>query len=223
MRFSALSQLKTESGKKGQGGCTYPDDSPIGGVYVQTMTNTPKIDSTRRAFLILACGLPLQSAWSRDGQPAPKPLIGTIVRVTDGDTVTLLDTQNMRYKLRLAGIDAPEMHMPYGQQSKQNLADMVYGKEVVALITKEDKYGRYIATIVLDGVDVNLQMLQTGLAWHYTKYAREQTVDSAARYLKAEQEARARSTGLWSEASPVSPWDWRAERKNTQRGGNKWL
>jgi endonuclease YncB( thermonuclease family) len=150
-------------------------------------------------------------------------LEGSIVHVTDGDTATLLDGQNVRYKLRLAGIDAPEMHMPSGQQAKQYLARLVLGKEVVVLVTKQDKYGRYIATVFLGVSDVNLQMLQAGLAWHYTKYAREQTEDDAARYLKAEKEARAQSTGLWGEANPVAPWDWRSERKHAQHDDKRRL
>ncbi len=135
------------------------------------------------------------------------------MNVSDGDSVTFFDGQGIRYKLRLAGIDAPEAHMPNGQQARQYLASLVLGKEVVAHIAKQDKYGRYIATIALDGADVNMQMLQAGLAWHYTKYAKEQAGDGAALYLKAEQTARARAVGLWRDANPIAPWDWRVERK----------
>ena len=177
------------------------------------MTDTPKLNAARRIFLILAWGLLTQNAFAREPQATPMPLLGMISGVTDGDTVTLLDAQNMQYKLRLAGIDAPEMRMPFGSQAKQYLGERLLGKKVVALITQQDRYGRHIATLLLAGEDINLQLIQAGLAWHYTKYAREQTNESAARYLNAEQTARAQSVGLWQADNPQAPWDWRANRK----------
>ncbi|MBC7619518.1 MAG: thermonuclease family protein [Candidatus Saccharibacteria bacterium] len=177
------------------------------------MPHTPKLNAARRLFLILVWGLLTQNAFSREPQAEPIPLHGMISGVTDGDTVTLLDAQNMRYKLRLAGIDAPEMRMPFGVQAKQFLEKRLLNKKVVALITKQDRYGRDIATLLLAGEDINLQLIQAGLAWHYTKYAREQTDESAARYSNAERKARMQSVGLWQADSPQSPWDWRADRK----------
>lgn len=160
-----------------------------------------------------ALGLAVQSAYARSPAAAPTPLMGRIVRVTDGDTVVLLDAMNVRHKLRLAGIDAPELRMPYGGQARQHLANLVFGKDVLALVTKRDRYGRAIATVMLRGEDANLQMLEVGLAWHYTQFALEQAGDNASRYLQAEQGARMRFVGLWTEARPIAPWDWRAMRK----------
>jgi endonuclease YncB( thermonuclease family) len=57
------------------------------------------------------------------------PLVGGVVRVTDGDTITvLLDQQQI--KIRLSAIDAPERGQDFGQKSKEALADLVFGKEV---------------------------------------------------------------------------------------------
>lgn len=177
------------------------------------MPNTPKLNAARRLFLILAWGLLTQNAFAREPQAEPIPLLGMISGVTDGDTVTLLDAQNMRYKLRLVGIDAPEVRMPFGVQAKQFLEKRLLGKKVVALIAKQDRYGRHIATLLFEGEDVNLQLIHAGLAWHYTKYALEQTDESAARYSNAELKARMQAVGLWQADSPQAPWDWRADRK----------
>src|SRR2546421_3712524 len=49
---------------------------------------------------------------------------GRVVRIADGDTITLLDSTNTQHRIRLQGIDAPESHQAYGSQSKQNLSAM---------------------------------------------------------------------------------------------------
>lgn len=57
---------------------------------------------------------------------------GRVVAISDGDTVTVLDSDNRQHKIRLAGIDAPESHQPFGQKSKTNLSALTYNREVVA-------------------------------------------------------------------------------------------
>jgi endonuclease YncB( thermonuclease family) len=139
----------------------------------------------------------------------PASLEGQVVRVIDGDTVVLQDTYGTRHTLRLAGIDAPEKRMPYGMAARQQLFQWVAGQAVTALTTKQDRYGRTVATVLLHGQDVNLAMVQNGLAWHYTRYAREQPALQANAYAAAEQAARAERVGLWQDSAPVAPWDWR--------------
>ncbi|MGV0961070.1 MAG: thermonuclease family protein [Limnohabitans sp.] len=97
-----------------------------------------------------------------------KEVSGRIVRVTDGDTVTLLSSDNTRIKIRLAGIDAPESRMPYGHAAQVHLAELVLNKEVIAVTHKHDRYGRTVATLWVGTKDVNLTMVQDGLAWHGT-------------------------------------------------------
>ena len=81
-------------------------------------------------------------------------LQGQVVRVSDGDTVTL-QTQDSTIKIRLAGIDAPETKMPHGPEAKAHLAAMVLGKDVQAIAQKNDRYGRTIATLMLQTKDVD--------------------------------------------------------------------
>ncbi len=89
------------------------------------------------------------------------------------------------------------------------------GQEVVATTGKQDRYGRTIATLKVDGNDANLAMIQAGLAWHYTKYAKEQPIGEAERYAAAQHTARAHGLGLWRDECPIAPWTWRHGRKST--------
>jgi endonuclease YncB( thermonuclease family) len=138
-------------------------------------------------------------------------LHGQVVRVSDGDTVTL-QTQDSTIKIRLAGIDAPETKMPHGPEAKAHLAAMVLGKDVQAIAQKNDRYGRTIATLMLQTKDVNLAMLQAGMAWHYKQYEREQPQVQALRYAQTEQVAREEGRGLWGKVDAVPPWVWRHMR-----------
>jgi endonuclease YncB( thermonuclease family) len=147
--------------------------------------------------------------------PGPT-LQGQVVRVSDGDTVTL-QTQDSTIKIRLAGIDAPETKMPHGPQAKAHLAALVLGKQVQAIVQKKDRYGRTIATLMLNTKDVNLAMVQAGMAWHYKQYEREQTASAAAAYAQSETQARTQGVGLWQFEMPIPPWEWRQIRANATK------
>ena len=152
-------------------------------------------------------------------------LEGRVVGVTDGDTLTLLDSERKRYKIRLGGIDAPEKAQPFGQRSKENLSDMVFGKDVRVEWKKRDKYKRIVGKVWVQPescptcpmtLDAGHAQITVGLAWWYRKYAREQSPGDRGAYEFSEQEARAKRVGLWSETDPVPPWDWRRSSKGTQ-------
>lgn len=130
-----------------------------------------------------------------------------MVKVTDGDTVHVLDQSRERHKIRLGGIDVPESNQAFGTQSKQNLAKRIAGQNVEVEFTKEDQYGRSIGKILLNGTDINLTQVVEGYAWHYKKYQREQSRLDQALYSMAETQARSRRIGLWRDARPVPPWD----------------
>lgn len=136
-------------------------------------------------------------------------LVGEVVGVADGDTVTVLDARQVQHKIRLAGIDAPEKGMPWGQKSKEALSDRVYRRMVTVDWQKQDRYGRLIGKIMIDGQDANLAQVTDGMAWHYKKYAHEQTPDDRARYALAGLNARENRRGLWAETDPAPPWTWR--------------
>jgi len=137
-------------------------------------------------------------------------ITGRVVAVADGDTVTVIDASNTQHKIRLAGIDAPERNQSFGQRSKQSLSDLVFNKQVTVETDKRDKYGRDVGKILLPtGQDVNLEQVTRGFAWHYKQYEKEQTPNDRKLYDFAEREARTARRGLWADADPMPPWEFR--------------
>lgn len=134
---------------------------------------------------------------------------GKVVRVADGDTITVLDAQMQQHKIRLAGIDAPERRQAFGQRSREFLASLVAAQQVEVETEKTDKYGRSVGKVLLQGRDVNLAVVAAGLAWHYKEYESEQSPADRLLYSNAEQEARDLRKGLWVDPAPEAPWDWR--------------
>ena len=144
-------------------------------------------------------------------------LTGTVIKVVDGDTVTILDRDRKQFKVRVAGIDAPERRQPYYDVSKQNLSRLAYNRVVTVDWRKHDRYGRIVGNVRVAGEDVGLAQVRAGLAWWYRDYAREQTPEDRKLYEAAELDARASRAGLWRDAHPVEPKNVRHPAKVTQR------
>lgn len=136
-------------------------------------------------------------------------LQGKVVKLADGDSITVLDEDNVQHKIRLAGIDAPERNQPYGQAAKKFLSDKVFGKNVCVGWYKKDKYRRLVGVVRINDEDVNYQLVQQGLAWHYKYYEKEQSDYDRVKYAEAEEDARDDKKGLWQERKPITPWKWR--------------
>jgi endonuclease YncB( thermonuclease family) len=136
---------------------------------------------------------------------AAKVIHGRVVGVSDGDSVTVLDAQKTQYKIRLAGIDAPERAQAYGQKAKESLSDLVFGKTVEVEWSKQDRYGRIVGMITLAGVDINLEQIKRGMAWHYKQYQNEQSPEDRVAYAQSESQARDKKLGLWRDPAPIEP------------------
>ncbi len=137
-------------------------------------------------------------------------LYGKIVKVHDGDgVVRLLDSDNVQHKIRLAGIDAPELGQAFGRKSKKNLLTLIGGRQMEAYCHKIDKYGRDVCQLIIPDTitDINLAQVKAGLAWHYKKYASEQSDYDRSAYAHAEMNARNRKLGLWQDKNPIPPWE----------------
>lgn len=145
-----------------------------------------------------------------------RAVTGKVIGVHDGDTATVLDNDKVQYKFRFNGIDAPELKMDFGQKSKQNLSDLIFGKEVTVHYSKVDKYGRFVGTIFVGSTDANLEQIKAGLAWHYKKYQSEQKEADRKSYADAEVKAKDAKLGFWTLANPVAPWDYRTALKAKQ-------
>ena len=140
-------------------------------------------------------------------------LTGRVVRVTDGDTIVILDSTNTQHKIRLTGIDAPERKQAFGTKSKEHLSDSVAGKFVVVEYDKRDRYERILGKVLLSDEDMNLEQIKAGLAWHYKKYENEQTQKDRELYSNAEVEATKARRGLWHDPVPVPPWEYRKSKR----------
>ncbi|MBL7020855.1 MAG: thermonuclease family protein [Nitrospinaceae bacterium] len=150
-------------------------------------------------------------------------LQGKVVKVADGDTVTIIDDSGKKHRIRFAGIDAPEKDQPFGDVSTENLVKLVSGKTVTIEHEKRDRYKRIVGKALVDPpgdvfcmaldcvkkIDAGLEQIKAGLAWHYKYYQKEQSEEDRRLYSKAESEARIKQIGLWKDEEPIAPWEWR--------------
>jgi endonuclease YncB( thermonuclease family) len=136
-------------------------------------------------------------------------LTGKVVGVLDGDTVDVLDATKTVHRIRLSGIDAPEHSQPFGKRSKEHLSEIVFGKQVTVESNKTDRFERTVGKILVNGTDANLSQVKAGFAWHYSKYSKEQSVEDRSLYAAAENSARLSHLGLWRDANPTPPWNFR--------------
>lgn len=145
----------------------------------------------------------------REGTPAPDfDLEGRVVKIIDGDSLSLLDGQKRQHTIRLFGIDTPEWDQPHGKAAKAALAKQVESRRVGVVAVEEDSFGRTVGTVYLKGRNINLAMVEAGHAWWFTRYAPYE------RHLQAaEQSAREQGLGLWAGENPVAPWLWRRTRQ----------
>lgn len=135
-------------------------------------------------------------------------LYGRVVGVHDGDSFTLLDDNNVEHKIRLHGIDCPELKQAFGKAAKYFVSNLIFNQYVNVETSKKDRYGREIGTVIMaDGKILNEEILKSGYAWHYLEY------DTKPSWTKMEQNAKTAKVGLWADSNPIEPWFWRKMKK----------
>ena len=132
---------------------------------------------------------------------------GKVIKIADGDTLTLLTDSNKKIKIRLAGIDTPERKQSFGNTAKNALAKLVFHKKILIEKQTKDRYGRTIGVVFLNNKNVNNELVRQGMAWVYKKYT-----DNKILY-ELEAQAKTRRIGLWADANPIAPWDWRRGKR----------
>tara|TARA_B110000879_G_C11024136_1_gene452112 strand:- start:156 stop:629 length:474 start_codon:yes stop_codon:yes gene_type:complete len=128
---------------------------------------------------------------------------GLVVKIADGDTLTLLTGSNEKIKVRLAGIDTPERKQPFGSEAKQALSKLVFQKKALIEVETKDRYGRTVGIVFVDGQNINYELVRQGMAWVYRKYTNDEIL------YELEAQAKTKKTGLWADAKPIAPWSWR--------------
>ena len=140
-------------------------------------------------------------------------LTGKVVHIADGDTLTVLDADNVQHKIRLHGIDAPEKSQPFGTKAKEALAAKVHDKAVIVYWKEKDRYGRVVGDVCLGDRNINVEMVHDGFAWWYRTYALKSKLLE-----QAETAARKAKRGLWRDKNPAPPWEFRKKERERKTG-----
>jgi len=157
-------------------------------LYAQPAAQVERADATAPSVSALA--------------EAQRPMLaGKVVGITDGDTLKVL--VGAPINIRLEGIDAPEGGQSFGTQAKKHLSDLCFEKYVTVEVTGVDRYGRTLGFVYVAGANANAGMIRDGYAWHFKEYSKD------LQLAKLEVDARKAKRGLWQDASPMPPWDWR--------------
>jgi endonuclease YncB( thermonuclease family) len=145
--------------------------------------------------------------------PAPgEDFQGKVVGIVDGDTIEVLHSLRTE-RIRLHGVDAPEKSQAFGSRARQFTAGLVFGRIVTVREKGRDRYGRTLAEIALpDGRILNRELVANGFAWHYKRYSSDRSL------ARLEETARAQKKGLWVDAHPVAPWEFRRLEAQKKQG-----
>ena len=142
----------------------------------------------------------------------PRTVEGKVFRVIDGDTLTLVTPEGTKLRVRLYGIDAPEVRhekmpgQPHGEKAREALEALVLGRIVTVEVVDIDTHRRAVGIVRCSGADINRQMVQSGHAWAYRRYL---SAPYASVYIEAETEARKMRAGLWKQPNPDPPWEFK--------------
>lgn len=128
-----------------------------------------------------------------------------VVKVADGDTITVLTNENEQIRVRLYGIDAPESSQDFGSAARKVLSGAVAGKTVSVDVKDTDRYGRSVGVVYVGNSDVNEFMVSNGYAWAYRRFTDV--------YVNKEAEAKNKKLGLWSQSGSIPPWDYRKQQR----------
>lgn len=131
-----------------------------------------------------------------------------VVSVPDGDTLVVYMGAGKTRRVRLYGLDCPELGQPYGPLAAETTSSLTLFTTVSLTVMDTDRYDRLVAVVTLpDGGTLNEELLRRGLAWLYGRFCKAPV---CAGMKIAEREARREKRGLWEQDNPQAPWKWRA-------------
>ncbi|MBF6645659.1 thermonuclease family protein [Chryseobacterium indologenes] len=133
---------------------------------------------------------------------------GRVIKISDGDTITVLIDGKQQKKLRLAEVDCPEKGQPFGKNAKQFTSNQVFGKTVTFIETTTDRYGRSIAKVYYDQDKyLSKELIKAGMGWWYYPYSKDLSLG------KLQENAQRNKTGLWQDVHAISPWEYRKMKR----------
>ncbi len=132
---------------------------------------------------------------------------GKVIAIKDGDTIVILDDDNIEHSVRVADIDCPEMGQPFGKKAKWFTSGELF-QDCVTVVPKHplnplDNYGRILGYVKYGDKDLSEELLRAGLAWHYKYYS------DSEHLARLEAEAKEKRIGLWADPKPIRPYEWR--------------
>jgi len=140
-------------------------------------------------------------------------LTGTLDSVIKGDTISILN-KGKNVEIRLFGIDTPEQTQAFGQNARNFTGGKAAKGEIrVEPITK-DENGRTVAMVFVNGINLNEQIISQGFGWVYRQHCKKSI---CTEWLQLESNAKASRKGLWADANPTPPWEYRQKQ---QSGGD---
>jgi endonuclease YncB( thermonuclease family) len=131
--------------------------------------------------------------------------IGKVIGIVSGDTIRVAESDGTRNTIRLYGIDAPERGQDFGRTASDFLSIMIAGKQIDFRVVDEDRYGRLVAYVYLDGICINAAMIKAGYAWVYTQACKEHVCN---KWIGYQRFAHNNKKGLWQQPDAVPPWEW---------------
>ncbi|MET3037563.1 thermonuclease family protein [Chryseobacterium sp. NRRL B-14859] len=133
---------------------------------------------------------------------------GKVIKISDGDTITILLKGKQQKKLRLAEVDCPENGQAFGKNAKQFTSGQVFGKTINFIETDKDRYGRSIAKVYYDnGKYLSKELIKAGMGWWYVSYSKDTALG------KLQENARLKKIGLWQDVHATAPWEYRKMKR----------
>lgn len=136
-----------------------------------------------------------------------------VVKIADGDSLTVRDASGKTLEVRISGIDAPEGRQSFGPNARASLEALLKGRDVTIDVDDVDRYGRLVARVSRESRDAGLAQLEAGMAWTYP-WAEGLGIAEKKRYADAESKAKAAKRGLWRESTALAPWVFRRDAKS---------
>lgn len=149
-------------------------------------------------------------------------LVGRVIRIEDGGTVTILDAGNRQQTIRLVGIAAPDRLQSFGARAQANLGSLISGQEVAVIWGMRTREGDILGKVIVSPpeaacrqrlecqktLDAGLQQVADGMAWWHLQNIQDQAATDRAAYQHAEFDAKIHRRGLWADTNPIPPWKW---------------
>lgn len=134
-------------------------------------------------------------------------LVGRVIEIEDGNTLTIYTNDSREYTVKLAEIEAPEFEQEFGNISTASLAAMCLSSSVEVTYSGQIRQRGLVGNVKCDGLDINRWLVMKGLAWVAPSPVHRGELFTLQEHAKKAQ------LGLWQFPDPIPPWEWRQNRK----------